>query len=121
MMTTAGMLAWCSLYCSISLRVGRLGHLASPIFDEHDAEPFRRFDVVLVNRWAFAGPSRRPGDVVLFRPAVEQRAVAEYASPRWSLDRRERVGRPGRRRAGRSRRLGRRPADGQRQNGPWAP
>ena len=28
-----------------------LNHLAAPISYDHDAEPFRRLDVVLVNRW----------------------------------------------------------------------
>jgi signal peptidase I len=46
-----------------------LMRVAAPFAYEHDAPPFRRFDVVLINRWAFAMTSPRRGDVVQFRPA----------------------------------------------------
>jgi signal peptidase I len=45
-----------------------LMRVAAPIVYEHDATPFRRLDVVLINRWAFAMSSPRRGDVVQFRP-----------------------------------------------------
>jgi signal peptidase I len=47
-----------------------LMRVAAPIAYEHDAPPFRRFDVVLINRWAFAMTSPRRGDVVQFRPTT---------------------------------------------------
>jgi signal peptidase I len=46
-----------------------LTRIAAPFAYAHDAPPFRRLDVVLVNRWAFALTSPRRGDVVQFRPA----------------------------------------------------
>lgn len=46
-----------------------LMRLAAPIEYAHDAPPFRRFDIVLINRWAFALTSPRRGAVVQFRPA----------------------------------------------------
>ena len=49
-----------------------LSHVASPIEYDADAPPFARLDVVLVNRWAFRWNGPRPGDVVLFRPILEQ-------------------------------------------------
>src|SRR5262249_46787381 len=45
-----------------------LMQVSAPIAYAHDAAPFRRFDVVLINRWAFAMSSPRRGDVVQFRP-----------------------------------------------------
>jgi hypothetical protein len=38
---------------------------------DHAVPPFERLDVVLFNRWAFAWRPPRPGDVVLFLPAIE--------------------------------------------------
>ncbi len=53
--------------------------LAAPISYDNDAEPFRRPDLVLVNRWAFAlAQVPRPGDVVLFRPTIRNRVAADY-------------------------------------------
>jgi signal peptidase I len=45
-----------------------LTRVAAPYAYEHDAPLFRRFDVVLINHWAFALTSPRRGDVVQFRP-----------------------------------------------------
>ncbi len=42
--------------------------LAVPIEYAHDAPPFQRDDVVLINRWAYALTSPQRGDVVQFRP-----------------------------------------------------
>lgn len=43
--------------------------VAAPVEYAFDAPPFKRFDVVLINRWAFAISPPRRGDVVQFRPA----------------------------------------------------
>jgi signal peptidase I len=53
-----------------------LMRVAAPIEYSVDSPPFKRFDVVLVNRWAHAlgGPGR--GDVVLFRPTRPMRIGA---------------------------------------------
>jgi signal peptidase I len=53
-----------------------LMRVAAPIEYSADSPPFKRFDVVLVNRWAHAlgGPGR--GDVVLFRPTRPMRIGA---------------------------------------------
>jgi hypothetical protein len=79
-MTTAG-LAAVVLAALVYLPAGwALSNLASPIAFDHDADPFRRLDVVLVNRWAFAWRRPKPGDVVLFRPVIELRAVSDYTA-----------------------------------------
>jgi signal peptidase I len=53
--------------------------VAAPIEFSIDTPPFKRLDVVLVNRWAFAVSSPRRGDVVLFSPLNTSRLrVADY-------------------------------------------
>ena len=53
--------------------------VAAPIEFEVDTPPFKRLDVVLVNRWAFALNSPRRGDVVLFSPLNTSRLrAADY-------------------------------------------
>jgi hypothetical protein len=47
-----------------------LMRVAAPFAYAHDAAPFRRFDIVLINRWAFAMTLPRRGDVVQFRPTT---------------------------------------------------
>lgn len=55
-----------------------LTRIASPIEFEADTDLFRRFDVVLVNRWAFAWRDPRRGDVVLFSPVRSHLRAANY-------------------------------------------
>jgi hypothetical protein len=45
-----------------------LSRMAAPIEFAHDAEPFRLYDVVLVNRWAYALTSPGRGAVVVYSP-----------------------------------------------------
>jgi hypothetical protein len=56
-----------------------LARVADPIAFATDAPPFKRFDTVLVNRWAFAlrGPQR--GDVVLYSPRNVSRIMTTEA------------------------------------------
>ncbi len=49
--------------------------IAVPIVYAHNAPPFDRDDVVLINRWAYALTSPRRGDVVQFRPTSAGRIV----------------------------------------------
>jgi len=45
-----------------------LTRIAAPIHYLYDAPPFQRYDVVLINQWAYALTSPRRGDIVQFRP-----------------------------------------------------
>jgi hypothetical protein len=47
-----------------------LMQVAAPFAYAFDAPPFRRFDVILINRWAFVMTAPRRGDVVQFRPTT---------------------------------------------------
>jgi signal peptidase I len=49
--------------------------LAAPIEYAHESPPFRRGDVVLINRWAYALTTPRRGAVVQFRPNVAGRVA----------------------------------------------
>jgi signal peptidase I len=56
-----------------------LMRVAAPIEFEADTPPFKRLDVVLVNRWAFALSAPRRGDVVLFSPLnISRLRAADY-------------------------------------------
>jgi signal peptidase I len=46
-----------------------LTRIAAPIQYQYDAAPFERYDVVLINQWAYALTAPRRGDVVQFRPS----------------------------------------------------
>jgi signal peptidase I len=52
-----------------------LMRIAAPIEYTHDAPPFKRFDVVLVNRWAYALLNPRRGDIVLMSPLHTTRLI----------------------------------------------
>jgi signal peptidase I len=54
-----------------------LMHVAAPIEYVTDVPPFKRLDVVLVNRWAFALSDPRRGDVVLFTPLLMARRMEQ--------------------------------------------
>lgn len=85
MMATAGVVS-VALALLVYVPAGWvLTRLASPVHYDHDAEPFRRLDVVLVNRWAFAWRGPRLGDVVLFRPTIGANVAADYTYPRTRL------------------------------------
>jgi signal peptidase I len=58
-----------------------LMRVAAPIEYGTDVLPFKRLDVVLVNRWAFALSGPRRGDVVLFTPVSTNRVSANLAIP----------------------------------------
>lgn len=45
-----------------------LARVAAPIQYRYDAPPFERYDVVLINQWAYALTAPRRGDIVQFRP-----------------------------------------------------
>ncbi len=53
-----------------------LMRVANPIEFSADTDLFKRLDVVLVNRWAFAWRTPRRGDVVLFSPPNTSRLRA---------------------------------------------
>jgi signal peptidase I len=55
-----------------------LMRVANPIEFSADTDLFKRFDVVLVNRWAFAWRTPRRGDVVLFTPNGSALRAANY-------------------------------------------
>lgn len=50
-----------------------LARIAAPIQYMHDAPPFQRYDVVLINEWAYALTAPRRGDIVQFRPTYFRR------------------------------------------------
>jgi signal peptidase I len=58
-----------------------LMHVAEPIEYAANAAMFERFDVVLVNRWAYALTAPRRGDVVRFSPLNTSRIAASYQVP----------------------------------------
>lgn len=55
-----------------------LMRVANPIEFSTDTDLFKRFDVILVNRWAFAWRTPRRGDVVLFSPNSSALRAADY-------------------------------------------
>ncbi len=50
-----------------------LSRMAAPIEYGADVEPFRRLDVILVNRWAYALTAPHRGEVVLYSPMSTSR------------------------------------------------
>jgi signal peptidase I len=63
--------------------------VAAPIEFAADTPPFKRLDVVLVNRWAFALSSPSRGDVVLFSPLNTSRLRAadyQFAHARFAFE-----------------------------------
>jgi signal peptidase I len=55
-----------------------LAHMAAPVDYGVDAEPFHRFDVVLVNQWAYGLTAPRRGEVVAIRPSNPSRVNLGY-------------------------------------------
>jgi signal peptidase I len=75
MMATT-LLASLILAVLIYLPAGQLlARVAAPVQYRHDAPPFKRYDVVLVNQWAYALSTPRRGDIVQFQPLNLSRQV----------------------------------------------
>ena len=89
-----------------------LARMAAPIQYRQDARPFQRYDVVLINEWAYALTAPRRGDIVQFRPTYFRRQA-----PSGFRGRGGRHDRSHRRCSRRPRHLGRRPPHDQRNAG----
>jgi signal peptidase I len=65
-----------------------LARIAAPSHYLYDTPPFARYDVVLVNQWAYALTSPRRGDIVQFRPMnfSRQRVGNEVLHVRYVLE-----------------------------------